>query len=176
MQKKHLYLYLLACIIAAGCGKADAVFFQDKSTVVKADRAGWTATASSEETTCETATAGLVLDGKNATYWSSQGCPTVLPYPHSITVDMKKAINLVTIDIIARQNDANGMTKFKLEGSNDGTAWTILKDNLAFVPTTRTAQSYPVPSSATWRYLRVTALAGPIQKAFLAEIDVYTTK
>lgn len=176
MQKKPLYLYLMACIAAAGCGKADAVFFEDKSTVMKADRASWTATASSQETTCETATANLVLDGKTATYWSSQGCPTVLPYPHSITVDMKTAIHLVTVDVIARQNDANGMTRFKLEASNDGTAWTVLGDNLAFVPTTRTAQSYPVPSSATWRYLKLTALAGPIQKAFLSEIEVYTTK
>lgn len=176
MQKNHLYLYLLACLVATACGKADAVFFEDKSTVMKADRAGWSATASSQETTCETATADLVLDGKTATYWSSQGCPTVLPYPHAITLDMKKAIHLVSVEIIARQNDANGMTRFKLEGSSDGGAWTVLGDNLAFVPTTRTAQSYPVPSSATWRYLRVTALAGPIQKAFLSEIEVYTTK
>ncbi|WP_423735016.1 discoidin domain-containing protein [Chitinophaga caseinilytica] len=176
MKPSILYLYLMTCIAAAGCGKADAVFFQDKSTVMKADRTGWSATASSEETTCETATANLVLDGKTATYWSSQGCPTVLPYPHSITVDMKNAIHLVTIDIIARQNDANGMTRFKLEGSTDGASWTVLKDNLAFVPTTRTAQSYPVPSSGTFRYLRLTALAGPIQKTFLSEIEVYTTK
>lgn len=171
MRKILPYIFLLAA-----CGKAEVVTFSDKSTVKKADRTGWTASASSEETQCEQAPAANLLDGNTATYWSSKYCNTPLPYPHTVTIDMKTALRPVTVDITARQNNASGMTKFKLEGSNDGNTWNLMRDNLTFVGATRTAQSFPVSSATAIRYLRVTALAGPLSYAFLAEIDVMAAK
>lgn len=174
-MKSNVYILLMAAVLSA-CGKAEVVTFQDRSTVVKADRSGWTATASSEETTAEGAGASMLLDGKIATYWHSAYSVTNPPYPHWISIDMKTPLKLVSVEITARQNNANAMTKFKLEGSTDGNTWSLMGDNLVFIGATKTAQSFPVSSSVTVRYLRLTALEGPVKNNFLAEIEAFAGK
>jgi hypothetical protein len=171
MKKIIPYIFLLAA-----CGKAEVVTFSDRSTVKKADRAGWTVSASSEETQCEAAPASALLDGNITTYWSSDHCGANPPYPHWVSIDMKNPLHAVTVEVTARQNNTAGMTKFKLEGSTDGSSWAVLGDNLNFTGATKTAQSYPVSSAKAIRYLRLTALAGPLSYAFLAEIEVFAAK
>lgn len=171
MKKFLPYIFLLAA-----CGKADVVTFSDKSTVKKADRAGWTVSASSEETQCETAPASALTDGNINTYWSSNHCGANPPYPHWVSIDMKTPLRAVTVEVTARQNNTAGMTKFKIEGSTDGTTWKVMGDNLNFTGATKSAQSYPVSSASAIRFLRLTALTGPLNYAFLAEIDIFAAK
>jgi hypothetical protein len=96
---------------------------------------------------------------------------------------MKKANKLVTVDLTARQNNSFGMTKFKVEGSADGTSWTnigITSANttgaLTFVPNIKTAQGFPVSSAADYQYIRITALEGLRETTHLAEVDVFIRK
>ena len=174
-MRSNIYIVLTAVILAA-CGKAEVVTFKDKSTVIKADRSAWTATASSEETTAEQAGVSKLLDGVLTTYWHSNYSATNPPYPHWVNIDMKTAIKLVSVEVTARQNNANGMSKFKLEGSADGSNWIVLADNLVFIGATRTAQSFPVSSATAVRYLKLTALEGPVKNAFIAEIEAFASK
>ncbi|MRG43906.1 hypothetical protein GFS24_02210 [Chitinophaga sp. SYP-B3965] len=174
-MKSTVYILFIAAMLSA-CGKAEVVTFKDKSTVIKADRSTWTATASSEELTAEAAGAALLLDGKIATYWHSEYSAVNPPYPHWVQIDMKTALKLVSVEITARQNNANAMTKFKLEGSTDGTIWSLMGDNLLFTGATKTPQSYPVSSSVTVRYLKLTALEGPVKNNFIAEIEAFASK
>lgn len=174
---KHSLLFILisaACM--AGCGKADVVTFKDRSTIAAADRTAWTVTASTQETTCETAGAALVLDNNVNTFWHSAYCDITSSYPHWLNIDMKTPIKMVSVDITARQNNANGMTRFRLEGSNDGTSWSMLRDSIPFVGATKTPQSFAVSSATAYRYLKMTALTGPTANTFLAEINVFTAK
>ena len=186
MKKIKLYICLLGLSAAIACNKAEAVFFEDKSTVAKADKTGWTVTASSEELTGEGAVNGRaarVVDGNIATYWHSKYTGGAIPYPHWLIIDMKKAIKPVTVDLTARQNNNNGMTKFKVEGSADGTNWTNIgitsantTGELTFVPNIKTAQGFPVSSGTDYQYIRITALAGLAVNTHLAEVDVFIRK
>jgi hypothetical protein len=181
---KQLILFSFAAVLVAisSCDKPAAIFFNDKSTAGKADRAAWTVTASSEELSGEGPVNGrgsALLDGNYNTFWHSQWAGATPPYPHWITIDMKESIKAVTIDITARQNNANGMTKFKLEGSADGSTWTNLKkDNTVFTfdPANKAPQSYAVSSGTALRYLRLTMVEGKVASSHLAEIEVYTVK
>ncbi|WP_295117737.1 discoidin domain-containing protein [uncultured Chitinophaga sp.] len=175
MKKQPLNIFFAAALFM-GCGKADVVTFSDKSTIKAADRSAWTITASTEETDCETAGAALVLDNNINTFWHSAYCTVASSYPHWLNIDMKAPIKMVSVDITARQNNGNGMTKFRLEGSTDGASWTMLRDSVNFTGATKTPQSYAVSSANAYRYLKLTALTGPNANNFLAEISVFTAK
>ena len=184
MHKISLKIILLLAVtatIAVACKKADAVFFQDKSTVMKADKTAWTATADSETPDGweNTGFASATIDGDFSTYWHTD-YSVVVPYPHWLLIDMKTELNMISVEITNRQaSSANtrGMKKFKLEASKDGTTFT----NLGGFPfaITNDPQGFPVSSATAYRYLKITALepqrAGT-NHTFLAEVDVFTTK
>ncbi len=177
---------LLGLSVFASCSKPDATLFEDKSTLGKADKAGWTVTASSEELTGEGAINGraaLVVDGSISTYWNSKYTGVSNPYPHWLVIDMKKVNRLVTVDLTGRQNNANGMTKFKIEGSTDASNWInigITPSNatgeLVFVPATKTPQTFAVSSATAYQFIRITAIAGLDVNTHLAEVDVFIAK
>jgi hypothetical protein len=181
---KHIFFcsITLLLITISACNKPEAIFFKDNSTAGKADRATWTGTASSEELVGEGSVNGRVtalLDGNYNSFWHSQWAGATPPYPHWILLDMKTAIKAVTIDVTARQNNANGMTKFSLEGSTDGTTWVNLKNGggvFTFDPANKSPQSYPVSSANAIRYLKLTMTEGKAASSHLAEIEVYTSK
>ncbi|MDQ3683080.1 MAG: discoidin domain-containing protein [Bacteroidota bacterium] len=190
MKKIKLYVCLLALSAAVACNKkADAILFVDNATAVKANRTGWTITASSEELTGEGAVNGraaVVVDGNPATYWHSKYVGGAVPFPHWLIIDMKKANKLVTVDLTARLGNNNGFTKFKVEGSVDGTNWvnigitpTNTTGELTFVPANKTAQAFSVSSVTAYQYIRITALQGPLvttATTHLAEVDVLIAK
>ncbi len=190
MKKIKLYICLLGLSAAIACDKkADAILFVDNATAVKANRTGWTVTASSEELTGEGAVNGraaVVLDGIITTYWHSKYTGGAVPYPHWLIIDMKKANKLVTVDLTARLANNNGFTKFKVEGSVNGTTWTnigITATNtigeLTFVPANKTAQAFSVSSATAYQYIRITALQGPLvttATTHLAEVDAAIAK
>jgi len=185
MKKISLKIVVLLAIIATGvvaCGKADAVLFEDKSTVVKADKTNWTATADSETPPDweNTGFASATIDGDFSTYWHTDYSGDPVPYPHWVLIDMKEEQNIITVEITNRQAasaNTSGMKKFRLEAGNDGTTFTNLGEfNFAI---TNAPQGFPVSSATAYRYLKVTALEPQkvgTNHTFLAEIDVYTTK
>lgn len=93
MKKKQLiYIAILASGLATivGCNKSEAILFTDKSTVAKADKTGWTATADSETPDGweNTGKGSATIDGNINTYWHTD-YSVVVPYPHWVLIDMK---------------------------------------------------------------------------------------
>lgn len=185
MKKVQLfYMCFMATVLAVflSCNKADAILFEDKSTVTKADKSGWTATADSETPDGweNTGKASATIDGNINTYWHTD-YSVVVPYPHWVKIDMKADKNIISVDIANRQRagtpNQSGMKTFKMEGSKDGTTFTSLGE-FTFAKT-NDFQSFPVSSATAYRYLKITALTsqtGTTNHTFLAEIDVFTTK
>lgn len=185
MKKKQLiYIAMLVSGLATivGCNKSEAILFTDKSTVAKADKTGWTATADSETPDGweNTGKGSATIDGNINTYWHTD-YSVVVPYPHWVLIDMKNNKNIVSVDIANRQRAGTpntvGMKTFKIEGSTDGTSFTGLGQfNFAI---SNDFQSFPVSSEKAYRYLKITALTPQVagtNHTFLAEIDVFTTK
>ncbi|MNY27085.1 O-GlcNAcase NagJ precursor [compost metagenome] len=135
---------------------------------------GWIATASTEQLTGEsTGLASALLDGNLATIWHSRYSP--LPrssYPHWLNFDMVQPVYVTKVAIAARQNNANGFTKFKLEGTLDGTNWIVLGDNLVFDPALKSFQEYPITKQYL-KQIRATLLEGKTDLCFLAEFTIY---
>lgn len=150
----------------------------NKLTEKAAVKTGWTAEASSEELSGEGSTNGRaaqLIDGNVNTYWHSKWQNGELPFPHTVTVDMKSSIFVTRVDLASRQNYTNGFRRFNLEGSADGNNWEMLGSDLVMDPAIKTFQSYPV-SHGYRRYLRLTMTEGytPTSKSTnLAELTVY---
>jgi hypothetical protein len=179
---KIISLLVITSSVIAACQKADAVLFEDQSTVSKADKSTWTATADSETNPGQenTGFASATIDGDFNTYWHT-AYSTVVPYPHWVLIDMKTEQNMISVEIANRQagtaGNTNGMKKFRLEGSKDGTTFTSLGEFPFAI--TNSPQGFPVSSATAYRYLKVTALEAQraaTNHTFLAEIDVFTTK
>jgi hypothetical protein len=183
IHMKKIFYYTSALVLfLSACNKPEAVLFNDRSTAGKADRTAWTATASSEELVGEGAVNGrtaALFDGNYNSFWHSQWMGASPVYPHWMIVDMKSAVKAISVDLTARQNNVNGMTKFTLEGSTDATTWTNLKKgggNFVFDPANKAPQGYAVISTNDIRYLRVMMTEGKTTSTHLAEIEVYTAK
>lgn len=141
---------------------------------IVASTTGWTATASSEQTTGEsTGLASAVIDGNLNTIWHSRYSPgPTTSYPHWLAVDMLKSTYVTKVAIAPRQNNANGFKKFNLEGSLDGTTWVTLGSNLTFDPANKSYQQYPI-TPQNLRFMKITMLEGLQALTFFAELQVY---
>lgn len=142
-------------------------------------KATWGITADSEELVGEGSNGGAskVIDGDIATYWHTPWYLSNPPFPHWLRIDMKQPNFIDRISMAPRQNNSNGFTLFRLEGSLDGTSWTVLGNNLVFDPTKRdgTFQEYPITPTSV-QYIRITMLQSrvPTEKStHLGEINVY---
>lgn len=141
-------------------------------------KATWDVTASSEELVGEGAVNGrarAAIDGDINTFWHSNWASTAPPFPHWLNIDMKQLYFIDKIALHPRNNNSNGFTRFKLEGSKDGTTWILFGDNLVFDPANRSFQEYAVTPTEL-RYIRITALqaANPANTStHLGEINVY---
>jgi hypothetical protein len=182
IQSLHIVILVIGMVIFLACNKPEAILFEDKSSVIKADKTTWTATADSETPTGweNTGKASATIDGNINTYWHTD-YSVVVPYPHWVLIDMKAEKNIISIDIANRQTtgapNGVGMKKFKIEGSKDGTGFTSLGEfNFAIA---NGFQSFAVSSASAWRFIKVTALEPQrvtTNHTFLGEIDVFTTK
>ncbi len=149
-----------------------------KLTEKMISKTGWTAEASSEELNGEGASNGRAaqaIDGNVNTFWHSKWQNTELPFPHTLTIDMKSSVYVTRVDLAARQNASNGFRKFNIEGSDDGSSWTSLGVDLMMDPLVKSYQSYPV-SPGYRRYLRLTMTTGATattKSTNLGEISVY---
>lgn len=159
-------------------GKAKTIFFiAPKVEEVRAATTGWVATASSEQPAGEnTGKASALLDSDLTTIWHAQYSPAPAGvYPYVINFDMLNPISVTKIAIAPRQNNGNGPTLFKVEGSLNGTSWSALLDNQVFDPNKRdgTYQNYPLSAPTSLRYIRVTLLQGRSNLSFLSEIAIF---
>lgn len=138
-----------------------------------APTAGWVASASTEQPNGEnTGLASAVLDGNLTTIWHSRYTAPRSSFPHWLSFDMQTPIYVTKIAMAPRQNNANGFTKFKLEGSLDGSTWFSLGENLVFNPGLLSYQEYPIERQFL-KNIRITMLEGKQDLTFLAEFVVY---
>ncbi|MFI0204883.1 MULTISPECIES: discoidin domain-containing protein [Streptomyces] len=138
------------------------------------DRAGWTATASDEETAGENGRAANVLDGNANTLWHSRWTGTPAPLPHVITVDMHRTAVVSALVYRPRANGPNGRVgEYSISLSTDGQNWAspVATGTLADDAGAKTLGFAPQGA----RFVRLTALSeaggrGPWSSA--AEIDL----
>ncbi|MDX6762274.1 galactose oxidase-like domain-containing protein [Streptomyces sp. F8] len=85
------------------------------------DRAGWTATASDEETTGENGRAANVLDGDANTIWHSKWTAPAAALPHTITIDMHRTAVVSALVYHPRGTGPNGRAgAYTVSTSTDG--------------------------------------------------------
>ncbi|WP_256009345.1 BT_3987 domain-containing protein [Desertivirga xinjiangensis] len=140
-----------------------------------ANTTGWIATASSEQVPGEnTGRASAVLDRDLNTIWHARYDPwPETTYPHWLSFDMINPQYVTKIAMAPRQNNPRGFTKFKLEGSLDGTNWFVIGDDLRFDPANKGYQYYQIEKQYI-KNIRLTMLEGLQGLSFLSEFVVYT--
>jgi hypothetical protein len=175
---KFKYLSVLFLLITGigACKKDKSAELTSNLEETILDRSSWTISASSEQATGETTgLATAVLDGNVNTYWHSNYTGTPNVYPHWLLVNMKKAIVITQVNLTARQNNVNGFTKFKLEGSTDGVTFTSFGE-FTFNPALATEQAFTLSPARNVQFLRLTALDKAATQAgtitFLAELSI----
>ncbi|KAL9610585.1 MAG: hypothetical protein Q9167_004711 [Letrouitia subvulpina] len=87
------------------------------------NRSGWTAWADSSEYISADNSPANAIDGNPSTIWHTQFSPRGTPFPHNITVDMKKVYNVSALRYTPRQDDSmNGnIGSYNLQWSLNGT-------------------------------------------------------
>jgi galactose oxidase len=137
-------------------------------------RTGWTASADSQQSAAYAA--GNVLDGNGMTIWHSEYSPTLVPLPHSITIDMKSARLISSLSYLPRRdNNLNGtIGRYVIYVSSDGSTWgpPVTSGTWTNDHTTKYAVFPPVSA----RFVRLAALTeagnrGPWTSA--AEINIH---
>jgi F5/8 type C domain len=116
-------------------------------------RAGWSATADSEENDLASGfsdynPAAYAIDGNPQTIWHSAYFPDVSPMPHWVVVDMKAAHAVKGFAYMPRSDGGtNGIIAgFNFYGSNDGSLWTLLiSANLNSYPSVGGQKTVPLP-------------------------------
>lgn len=178
MKAIKLYTLLLfaGVMMISACKKDKSAELASNMEETKLDRSKWTITASSEQLIGEnTGLATAVLDGDINTIWHTNYTGGQTAYPHWLLVDMKKNIVITNVLLTARQNSAKGFTKFRLEGSTDGTAFTSYGE-FTFNPALTAEQNFPIAPARNIRYLRLTALEKAATQTgnvtFLAELNI----
>ncbi|KAI4213342.1 MAG: hypothetical protein LQ351_004083 [Letrouitia transgressa] len=149
-------------------------------------RSGWTAWADSFEHTSEDNSPANAIDGTLDTFWHTQFSPDSTPFPHNITIDMKRVYNVSALRYTPRRTGSmNGnIGSFNLQRSLNGTNYLppysedadISKNNFLNFPDTRQEHDvyFAIPEEA--RFLRINIFSeaggrGPWASA--AEINVF---
>ncbi|MDO5736343.1 MAG: discoidin domain-containing protein, partial [Propionibacteriaceae bacterium] len=119
---------------------------------------GVTAQASSEAPNegAPNGVATALVDGNPATFWHSKWAAPAATYPHVLTFNLGKEVDLSQIVWTPRQNSDNGQVKtMSVEFSTDGTTWTGAK--AVTLPAGRGTTAIAVDTVAT--HVRITATA-----------------
>ncbi|WP_030324822.1 alpha-L-fucosidase [Streptomyces sp. NRRL B-3229] len=126
--------------------------------------AGRTVTADSEEAS-KGNTAAKAVDGSTSTRWCANDGGT----GHWLKVDLGSTRSLTGARIAWELDKAN--YRYRIEGSTDNSAWTVLVDNTT---TTSTSQVQTAAFQAQARYVRVTVTGLPTSVwASIRSLEVY---
>lgn len=127
-------------------------------------RTGWTATASSQQTSAGQQVglandAANVLDGKPATIWHSRWSAPAVPLPQTLTLTLPAAVSVGGLTYLPRPAPtANGrIGRYRIEASADGTRWTTVASGGAFADDA--ALKTVVFPATTLRQVRLVALS-----------------
>lgn len=145
-----------------------------KAPEIIAARTGWIATASSAQP--GDGSLAAVLDGDLTTFWHSQYSPVPVEPQIWLQVDMIEQINVTSISLAPRHNNATGFTKFDLVGSTDGINWTPLLTGKSMDPTVKTLQNYELNAPTNVRYLKIEVTEKAVAYTHLAEFQVYKVR
>ncbi|MDF7799240.1 discoidin domain-containing protein [Pontiellaceae bacterium B1224] len=119
--------------------------------------------------------AKLAIDGNPQTFWHTKFEPKELPFPHQITVDMRKEHVLHTFEFVPRQGSSHPRIKdFQLFVSTDGATWgqPVLKGTFQDSEDVQRFSIDPVKA----RYFKLEGLSGYTRKAAaVGEISFYGT-
>jgi hypothetical protein len=100
-----------------------------------------------------------VLDGKLDTFWHSEYTPSLIPLPHSITVDLSAVYAVSAVKYTSRQDGGvNGRVgQHSIELSTDGSSWTTVRSGSTWpdVSTPETDSFNPTNG----RYVRLSCLS-----------------
>jgi lysophospholipase L1-like esterase len=89
-------------------------------------RAGWTATADSEETVGDNAPASAAIDGDAGSFWHSQWQGAGPGLPHALTVDLGTVRSIGGFKYLPRQVGENGrIAGWRFYTSSDGSNWVL---------------------------------------------------
>ncbi|GGI22183.1 discoidin domain-containing protein [Pedobacter mendelii] len=169
-----ILLFVIGVISSCKKDKSPELTSNLEETIL--DRSKWTITASSQQLTGEnTGLATAVLDGDVNTIWHTNYTGGETPFPHWLLVDMKKQSVITQVNLTARQNSVKGFTKFRLEGSTDGTTFVNFGE-FTFNPALTTEQAFVVSPARNVRFIKLTALEKAATQTgsitFLAEFSV----
>ena len=129
--------------------------------------------ASDEEIVNEFSPAANVVDGKDGTMWHSKYKPSVVGYPHGITLDRSQLDEIRSLRLYSeRANDASYLpTLISVYESDNATSWTPLLNNAHLVFSGNYSE-IALPTPATRRFLKIEFPAGGTHLA-LNEIFFY---
>ncbi|MFD2331712.1 discoidin domain-containing protein [Cohnella sp. GCM10020058] len=106
----------------------------------------------------------MAVDGDEATAWVAANGDL----PQSLQVDLGRSYRLNKIELLYLTNDP---WKYSLEGSNDGSDWTMLADRSS---NTVQGPAFADDVTGSYRYVRVNMIAGWGNWATMKEFKVYT--
>jgi len=145
------------------------------------NRATWTVTPSSEETSGEGAApqgrAVALLDGSVSTFWHSRWSSNAAVPPHTLTFDMGGVAPIRGFKITQRQNGSRNIRNITIETSTNGTTWTAVTGSPFSLERINGEQLINLPANLNIRYFRLRTLSNAdvydgSQFACLSEVDI----
>lgn len=118
--------------------------------------------------------ASNAIDGDPETFWDTQWGDDNPPYPHQITIDMQKPIDIAGFRYLPRQDMSNGwFADYEFYVSEDGTDWGVPAAKGTFTADAK-EKTITLAEPRHGRFIRLVALTGVAGKpwAAIAELDI----
>jgi hypothetical protein len=110
----------------AGVTDTAALSVQASGSATIIPQSGWSLlSVDSQETTCGSLGAVRSFDGNPSTFWHTQWCPTIVPLPHNIQINLGTTYNINGFTYLPRQDGcSNGwISQYQFYVSMDGVNW-----------------------------------------------------
>jgi hypothetical protein len=116
-------------------------------------RGSWKVIGYSSQEVAHDNLAKYVLDGDFSTFWHSRWSSNPEDFPHSITIDMGKELEVHGFYFVQRQNGQRNIKDLTIKVSSDGNNWQSLGDfQLAY---TSLPQSISLKKDRKFRYFKL---------------------
>lgn len=167
-----------ARVFADSClpGPVASASFAEIIPTIRISRAGWKATADSEEP--GEGPVANAIDDDDATFWHTNWQTNQTSHPHTITVDMGETLELAGFTYLPRQDSDNGhIGDYEFYISPDGVMWGSPVTAGTFAGG-RDRQTVTFKQRLTARFIRLVALneQSGARYTSLADLNVMATK